>query len=493
MVAAAGATTLGAQAPPTTAAPLPCAPVLLAPDHWAVAAARRLAALGPYETGTTATGTLPLPVLAVQLDRAMADGGAAAAVAAPILALLERSYPHTLRAGMAGCAVGVDARVVGGYDRARGLHRPGFGYDPENDWTGAVPVDPVSSAVAGARVAAGWRRVGLQLEVLAHQDGLDLEDAHLAGDLGDVVLWAGRRRLHYGPGHGGGIVLGGGAHVVGLGAVVTDPIRLPWVLGWLGPIGMESFFSRARGGERVVDPWLWGARITAMPHPRFRIGASRGTLYGGEGNTPVTFRNALQMLVGMHSGEGGEFDNHFGAVDVRYRPPGVPLDLFLEWGMNDSAGAWWAIPARRVGVTWASLPFAPEVGVGAEFVDFPAECCGNPIWYRNWAIRMGWTNDGVLLGHPLGGHGQEWSLRLDAVAADGLLALDGRLFGRYRGAGNMLAPEWQGQSLGAEASVDLVPGPGGPGATLRGYIERGSEWRAGRIFVGATWSFGGHH
>jgi hypothetical protein len=470
------------------------APALLpAPAHWLSAAVRRAELAGPHQAGTTATGTLPLGAAVRALEAVAADGESPAArsAAAAYLGRVAVEYPHLMGEAGAGCGPWLDARVEAGYLRERGRLRPGFGYQPEHDWTGAVEVEPVSSPAARGSAVAGWGRLGGRLELLGHDGGVDLLDAHLAADLGDVVVWAGRRPLRYGPAAGGGLVLGGGdALVTGVGAVVTDPVRLPWVLGLLGPVGMESFFSRAAGGERVRDPWFWGARLTAAPHPRFRIGASRGTMYGGEGNTPVTLRHTLQMLMGMHSGIAGEFDNHFGAVDLRYRPPGTALDLYLEWGMNDSAGAWWAIPARLLGVQWSALPFAPGLGVGAEFVHFPRSCCGNPIWYRNWQFRMGWTNDGELLAHPLGGHGQELAVRVDAVLAGGTAVGHARAFHRRRGDENLFHPQWTGGSVGGEAALQVQPGPGA-GAVVRGFLESGDGWRAARVFTGLTWSFGG--
>jgi hypothetical protein len=466
-------------------------PVLLPPTHWASGAARRLAAAGPYETGTTATGSLPLTTFAHHLNAARAAESAAVRdMANAYLALLEREFPNLAVPVEGGCPTAGDGRVEAGYTASRGLHRPGMGYDREQDWTGAIPVDPISSPGAGAELVAGSGRFGGRINATGSEAGVEIRDLHLAVELADVVLWVGRRQFRYGPGGVGGVIFGGEALVTGVGAVVTDPIRLPWLLGLLGPMGMESFFSQARGGDDIQDPWLWGARLTATPHPRLRIGASRGTVFGGRGNTPVTLHNALQMLLGMHSGVAGELDNHFGAADLRYRPPGVPLDLYVEWGMNDSAGAWRDIPARLVGVTWPALPFAPTVGLSAEFVHFPAECCGNPMWYRNWAIRMGWTHDGTVLGHPLGGHGNEWSLRADAVADDGAVILDGRVFRRYRGIENLFAPEWTGVSLGGELALRYQPG-NGPGGVLRAALENGRDWRAGQLFAGVTWSFGG--
>jgi hypothetical protein len=493
-----------ADAPAAPAAPgaAACpAPLLVSsPVHWLPGAVRRVDLAGSHELGTTGTGSLPLGVAIRALEAAAAHGETAAVRAAASLYLerLAVEYPRLAAAGDAGCGRWLDGRATAGYVARRGVFTPGWGYEPEA-WTGAMPVAPVSSPAAGLAAAGGWGRFGGSLDVVAHGGGVDVADAHVAMELGDVVVWAGRQTIHYGPGRGGGVVLGGDAWTTALGVVVTDPIRLPWVLGLLGPIGMESFVSRARGGPpegqpeggwRFVDPWLWGARLTASPHRRFRIGASRGTMYGGEGNTEVTPRYALQMLMGMHSGLIGEFDNHFGAVDLRFLPPGVPLELYLEWGMNDSAGAWWAIPGRLVGVSWPALPFAPGVGVGAEFVHFPRSCCGNPIWYRNWSFRMGWTNDGEALAHPLGGHGQELSLRADAVLPGGAAVGHVRAFHRLRREENLFSPEWEGPSLGAEALLHYQPGPGA-GALLRGYLESGDGWRAARLFGGVTWSFGG--
>lgn len=487
----------GAQQPVATAEPVPdgarCLPSALVPSatHWLPGAIRRLDLAGPYELGSTGTGTLPIGVAVLALEAAARDGETAAVrrAAGWYLERLALEHPHLDGAAAVGCDLWLDARLEAGYTASRGLHRPGRGFELDA-WTGAFPVDRVSSPAAGATAVAGRGRIGGRLDLTGHGDGVELRDAHLSADLGDVVVWAGRRAVHYGPGRGGGLVMGGDALVTGVGAVVTDPIRLPWVLGLLGPMGMESFFSKARGGEAIVDPWFWGARLTASPHPRFRIGASRGTMYGGEGNTPVTFYHSLQMLLGMHSGVAGEFDNHFGSVDLRYRPPGVPLDLYLEWAMNDSAGAWWSIPARLLGVSWPALPFAPGVGVAAEFAHFPRSCCGNPAWYRNWSFRMGWTTDGDLVAHPQGGHGQELSVRIDAVLPGGAAVAHGRAFQRLRGEENLFHPQWGGRSAGAEAALQLQPGPGA-GAVIRGFIEAGDDWRAGRVFAGLTWTFGG--
>jgi hypothetical protein len=103
---------------------------------------------------------------------------------------------------------------------------------------------------------------------------------------------------------------------------------------------------------------------------------------------------------------------------------------------------------------------------------------------------MGWTDDGRLLGHPLGGHGSEASLRADAVLGGGATVLHARAFRRERGDGNLFWPQWGNTSVGAEVSL-LARSSGAAGAALRGFIEAGDGWRAGQLFAGLTWSFGG--
>jgi hypothetical protein len=74
------------------------------------------------------------------------------------------------------------------------------------------------------------------------------------------------------------------------------------------------------------------------------------------------------------------------------------------------------------------------------------------------------------------------------VTAGGAVAGYARAFHRFRGAENLFYPAWVGRSLGGEAVVELRPGPG-LGALVRGFVEAGDDWRAGRVFWGVTYSF----
>ena len=132
-------------------------------------------------------------------------------------------------------------------------------------------------------------------------------------------------------------------------------------------------------------------------------------MFGGEGNAPITLRNFITMLYGDHAGVQGEFHTEVFAFDASFRPPvPLPLLLRLEWAIDDGAGMIHRAPGMVWAVELGALPGLPQVSAGFERTLFSG-CygCRNTLWYRNWSFRGGWTDDGALLGHPLGGHGRE--------------------------------------------------------------------------------------
>jgi hypothetical protein len=213
-------------------------------------------------------------------------------------------------------------------------------------------------------------------------------------------------------------------------------------------------------------------------------------MLGGAGNTPLTLRTFAYFLIGKHSGEQGEFDNQVVSVSVRYRPPtdALPLSAYLEWGFDDSAGAWKDVPGIVAGVEAASLPGAPELGLGVSATWFAGTCCGNTMWYRNWSFRGGWADDGEALGHPLGGHGRELRAygQLDAYRAR--LQVRPSLMFRSRGAENLLAPDREGGSWGGSLEMIGLAGPWQ--AYLRASGEVGeTDWSEGSIEAGLRGRF----
>jgi hypothetical protein len=187
-------------------------------------------------------------------------------------------------------------------------------------------------------------------------------------------------------------------------------------------------------------------------------------------------------------------------VDGRLRLPTedfLPLTLYLEWGAEDAAGAWWDVPGRVFGVSVPALPGLPEVEAGAEYARFSGFCCGNPPWYFHGEFLGNWVAEDVPLGHPLGGEGWEALAYLNADALDARLRLEARGFLRERSdaglftlqqAGNLFAPARTGRSWGGslDAAWRVTPSLE---ARVRLFRDAGDGWSEHRVGAGVDWLF----
>lgn len=476
----------------------------LPPEHWAHGAARRLEAAGLAPEGfgggarSRTLGELAALFMTAELRAYEVAPELAGVAGAYRLRFAEEFHwaldPHSIGAKGSGGPQGDDDGLQGlelrlrlGYEVHRGRALAGIGYDGETDWTGARSIpDRRGSAATFTTSVALPPHLAFRITP-AYRDEWALEEGQVVATLGALGAWAGRRVVGFHPGAGGGITLSRSGAFDGGGLFLDGPVRLPWWLGYLGPVRFELMLSRIENGDRIVSPWFGALHGSFQPHPRLELGFTRADIFGGKGNSPTTVWSVLQMLFGTHAGDEGEYNNEVFAAEVRYRPPlgPLPLSVYLEWGMDDSAGAWRNVPARVVGAEVAALPRLPEVALGVERTTFAGGCCGNTIWYRNWSLRGGWSDDGRPLGHPLAGHGEEWLVFGRADLFEARLSLDLHLFTRERGAENLFAPERAGRSRGGSLTVDGRLRPG-LGIYLQGVREVGAAgWRETALRVGA--------
>lgn len=499
----AAAALLGAVAAPDAAAQRARgsgeASAFLALEHWAVDAVRRLGALGLVAPGgadaasrsLTRSGALALFESAV-LRAERESRPAAAALAAAYRARLIEEFGELGRESDgpgSGARLGT-AWVEAGYGQEEGGLRVGRGYAPsDDDWVAPTALEAAGDGWIGAAadVALGRRLV----LVGSGEFGPETRwgEAYALVAWRPVRVWVGRRGYVYGAGRGGGLVLSGRAPYDGGGLFLADPITLPWVLRHLGPVRGEVALARLEENGDFVHPWLWSLRGTIAPHARLTIGLTRSVMLGGQGNTSFSLKNLAYVMIGKHAGEGGEFDNQIVSVDVRYRPPvPVPVVVYLEWGMEDSAGAWKDVPGWVVGAEFGALPGLPAVSAGLERTSFARSCCGNPAWYRNWAFRGGWADAGRPLGHPLGGHGTEWLAHVAVDLLDARLGVEGRVFLRERREENLFIPDRLGESRGGEFRARLRASPRFD-VEVAGRVDSGDGWRESGLSSGVRVRF----
>jgi hypothetical protein len=471
--------------------PTPAASPFLPVGHWAVDAVRRLEAMGLLEHGVD-FGDRTMAISDVAGLLASADSAAQAITSGA--AQLAGAYQDRFASefplyGIAnGSGAGAFGRVEAGYETSKGALLTGA------NGRALAPPTPVQDRTD---VAAGGS-VGLQLARGASVLGsarlraseIEVDELYAAVGWRALGAWAGRRPVGFGPARAG-VVLSGAVPFDGGGVFLRRPTRLPWLLSAIGPIDFQATLARAPDNGSITDPWFWAARVAFLPHPRLTLGLNRSSMFGGGGNGPTDFSHLISAIIGDHAVRTAEnYENQLASIDGRLRVPvGVPLEAYFEWGFEDSAGAWAQVPGIVAGMKLASLPGVPEVGVGAQFSSYEHSCCGNPIWYRHILFTEGWSQDGTLLGDPLGGQGREVRVTSEGAFRAAAIRIRADGFSRDRGEENLYSPDWEGRSLGGSLKVE-IDATRRLGFRFDGEAERGDEeWRRSRAEAGIRWVF----
>jgi hypothetical protein len=476
------------------------APLFLEPDHWATNAIRRLVVLGlAPATADPMAAPITLQHAHDVFQRALQASADAA------LSVLVRGWIELLQHEGPTAGTLTLARVTAGVMTLDGQARGGDGYFPEEDWEGAWRLEGVSGPVI-TFAARGFvsPRVSWSFDGGHLGQSWSVPAGALAVAAGSVDLWAGRRRLHYGAGRGGATVLGAGLDasphltqrtlfsLTGGGLHTREPFTFPSVLGFLGDGRIEIAGGQLPRNGRVESPFVVFGRVTSTPFtPRLTLGVNRGTIFGGRGN-PISAGRLGGLLIGLHGGEGGEFENQVLSAAIRFRPPmgPVPLQAYLEWGMDDTAGAVRDTPAIIAGADLGAVPGVPFVSLGLETARFTRSCCGNPIWYRSIFFRGSWADEGRLFAHPLGGHGTELlgHARLD-MPQHGLM-MRAQAFTRERGEENLFAPGRDGRSRGGSVAMEYSVSRH-TGMQLQAGLEKARTWSSHHASVFVMHVFGG--
>ena len=459
--------------------------------HWTVEALRRLDALGllghAYDRGGwTADRHQAARLLELALERSGDD----AALTATIRAYLNRLRDELPGAGVAGAGFRrgeVEAGVA--YRHAEGEMLTAVGWPPDVDgW----PPEPrmLPEALALERTPAlfvdGSGYWGKSWTVRAQgslsSDRFEFGEAYVRWDGGLPSLWVGRRQLRSGVGDGG-VTLSGRRLLEG-GGLEVDRFRLPWLLRHLGPTRFQTALTRLGEVAPYDNPLLWSMRGSIQPHPRVTMALNRAVMVPGPDQMTAEWLVQFPLvLIGKHpDGELNRQDNQIASVELAYSAPLplLPMMLYLEWGFEDSAGAWRSVPGIVAGAYIPRVPGASWLSLGLEHASFTESCCGNPWWYRHRGFEGGWSDQRRPLAHPLGGHGRQSSLRLDVEGWDATLLGGVVVYRRDRGIENLYAPTRQGTSTGGSARTSVLLTPR---FTLRTDVEH--EWGDGwqRIVV----------
>jgi Capsule assembly protein Wzi len=293
----------------------------------------------------------------------------------------------------------------------------------------------------------------------------------------------------YGPGLVGAVVARGEASLDRVELMTTAPVRLPWLLRWLGDFALDLTVARLGPPRHPYRPLLWDMQLQWRPHPRLTLAAIRGVMFGGSLWEGIPAGDAPLAILGIKNFR----ENNVYSGSIRWRLPTeafLPLTARLEWGTDDNPGAAFSWPGLVVGLSTPLLPGTPSAA-GVEWAYFGKGPFGwhEPFaWYSHGQYVGGWAAGEVPLADPLGGNGRALRLVASADLLDARLRLEGVAFAQDRFADDLQAPQAGGRSAGGDLGAELFLGR--LELSARGRYERGEGgWHRGQLTLLAGWCF----
>jgi hypothetical protein len=242
----------------------------------------------------------------------------------------------------------------------------------------------------------------------------------------------GKQSLWWGPGNGGPLDFSDNIQPINMFRINrTTPLKLPSILGWLGPMRTEFFLGQLDGQMFLLSPtgftgnygqtlnpqpFINGQYIGFKPTRNFEFGFFRTTIYGGPGY-PLTWHTFIRSLISSENqtlGAPNKPGNRTSALSFSYRLPGLRNWLtFYGDGYTDdqfSPIAYADRSAWHAGLYLSHFPWLKKLDLRVEGIYTDVPPGGGPItpgdFYFNSTWRSGYTNDGNIIGSWVGRGGQ---------------------------------------------------------------------------------------
>lgn len=272
---------------------------------------------------------------------------------------------------------------------------------------GGIDPDEGAGVSVMAEVEYGTGPFHLQLYPRLATSEQDREFIHRGslkvGGLYGLELSIAKENLWWGQGTHGGLYLTNNADPLPMVHLSTPhPSTLPWIFKYLGPCRFELFFSRLEKDRAVPEPHFIGIRSNFRPVYALEIGMSMMVMTGGEGRPDVSFGDLFDILFGEND-INNDRSNKIAGIDMRLNLPGY--QVYLEFGGEDEAGG---LPSKMAGLIGLYYPrITRSVDLRIEYADLAYTEEIASVWYRHGTYTDGYTYDGRILGHHVGGGGRD--------------------------------------------------------------------------------------
>lgn len=305
-----------------------------------------------------------------------------------------------------------------GYPSGRGTYQPlnrhsqGLRYDQGMNafgtllWEGTLGSDAWVSLTP--RVA--WGEAG--------GVGARLHSGYVKLRSGNTEFFVGKDPLSWGQGRmGSNLLLSDNATPLTRFQISNiEPLHYRGLLKALGTINAKVFLSVLGDreywtGSRWADhnnPNLYGMRLDFQPASNFTFGFGYTNMFGGRG-VDMTLARYLSILYGETTFNKSDFGNGQGGIDFRWRLPrwgGIQLygGVYGEDHYNYETGH---DLGSIAGVYFPRLSPSGDWDLNVEVAS------ANQAWYVHHLYTGGHIYDGQILGDPMGGDANRYSLRLN--------------------------------------------------------------------------------
>jgi hypothetical protein len=253
-----------------------------------------------------------------------------------------------------------------------------------------------------------------------------LVDAYASMTVAGHVVSVGKQSLWWGPNSGDAMIMSNNAEpFYSLRINRAVPLKLPWILKYLGPVRYDGFFGRLEGHQFPPRPFMHGEKFSFKPTENLEFGFSRTAVFAGEGVTPLTFGNFWESFSSTTSSTNPGFDlrrsagARHGAFDFSYRIPGLRnwLTLYSDSLVHDDVSPIDAPRSAAInpGIYVSHFPSVSKLDLRVEAVNTDPPITrgqGGTFIYYEGIYRDVYTNKKDLMGSWIGREGkgvQAWS------------------------------------------------------------------------------------
>lgn len=270
-----------------------------------------------------------------------------------------------------------------------------------------------------------WMTLGrhLALEVkpsVTSREGgtfLVLKKAVLKLTISNLELEVGRDSLWWGPGYHGALLVSDNAQPFNFFKLSSaEAFRVPGPFSYLGLLKVTLFLARLEKNLNFPYPKLLGLHVDLKPAPFLEFGATRVTLFGGQGRPALSLEDFSQIYFGKPNQSGRHQVDERASMDLRIWIPRLdpfltPLELYAEVGGEDEAGYHFTKDAYLMGMYIPDLLHLGKTDFRVEYAN--DHVAGYPnVWYTSGLYTSGYTYHGQIIGHHMGTDSADLFFRL---------------------------------------------------------------------------------